>query len=107
MQPRQDPHPTRASAVQRILYMCLMYCYFRFRMAIIGGGPAGTAIIVRAIRLGHIAELCGQSLTSAGVCIIDKNPLNRFGGGRLLDFEVRSKYQECLLFLIAHFAFID
>jgi hypothetical protein len=65
-----------------------MLTSFRFKMLIVGGGPAGTAIMVRAIRLGYLAELCSGSTATAGVCIVEKGPENRFGGGRLLDYEV-------------------
>ena len=50
----------------------------------------GCAIIVRAIRLGMIEDLCSQSVTAAGVCIIDGSSRERFGGGRLQDYLINS-----------------
>ena len=57
-------------------------------MLIIGGGPAGTAILVRAIRLGHLSELCAGDAATAGVCLVEQGPVSRLGGGKLLDYEV-------------------
>lgn len=63
-----------------------------FKLAIIGGGPSGCSVIVRAVRTGNVDELCNdddeQSL--AGVCIIDQCTLKRFGGGRLQDYVINS-----------------
>eukprot|EP01038_Epipyxis_sp_PR26KG_P010627 gene10627-14270_t len=77
-----------------------------FRLLIAGGGPAGCAIIIRAIRLGYTEELLGfegfeatnksqrsDSLTwtpLAGVCLVDKSPIQRLGGGRLQDYVINS-----------------
>lgn len=69
---------------------------FPFKLAIIGGGPAGCAIIIRAIRLGLVDELCQPSSsqpslpTVGGICMIDKGNLERFGGGRLQDYAINS-----------------
>ena len=57
-------------------------------MLIVGGGPAGSAVITRAIRLGCLSEICGSLGNSAGLCVIEKGPASRFGGGKLLDYEV-------------------
>jgi hypothetical protein len=73
-------------------------------MAIIGCGPAGTSIIVRAIHLGMLSELCQGNLddnnintannnnssnnNTAGICMFDKDPPSRIGGGRLQDYVV-------------------
>ena len=61
-----------------------------YRLAIVGGGPAGCAIIVRAIRLAMIHELCSQSDTAAGVCLIEAGELQKFGGGRLQEYRINS-----------------
>jgi hypothetical protein len=68
----------------------------RYNLAIIGGGPAGTAIILRAMHLGFAQDLlngkCRKELElegdSAGVCIFDSQPRSRFGGGKLQDYKV-------------------
>ncbi|CAM9762520.1 unnamed protein product, partial [Ectocarpus fasciculatus] len=59
-------------------------------MLIVGGGPAGSAILTRAVRLGYFSELCGCRGNSAGVCVVEKGPASRFGGGKLLDYEINS-----------------
>jgi hypothetical protein len=61
-----------------------------FKLAIVGGGPSGSSIIVRALRLGVITELCSGSAIEAGVCILDKDTTERFGGGRLQDYIINS-----------------
>lgn len=72
-----------------------------YKLAIIGGGPSGCSIIVRAIRIGLIGELCDftypsdedsliKSPLSAGVCLIDGDTVDRFGGGRLQDYLINS-----------------
>mmetsp|Transcript_12468 Transcript_12468/g.12882 ORF Transcript_12468/g.12882 Transcript_12468/m.12882 type:complete len:1070 (-) Transcript_12468:84-3293(-) len=69
-----------------------------YNLAIIGGGPAGSAIILRAIHLNLSNELlsgkCKRSLEyegeSAGVCIFDIGPKTRFGGGKLQDYKINS-----------------
>ena len=69
-----------------------MYYFYRFRLLIVGGGPAGTAIIIRAMRLGCLSEMCGSLGNSAGICVVEKGPVSRFGGGKLLDYEVCCYY---------------
>lgn len=68
---------------------CLDYPY---KLAIIGGGPSGCSVIVRAVRTGIIDLLCkaDEKLQLAGVCIIDKSTPDRFGGGRLQDYAINS-----------------
>lgn len=63
-----------------------------FKLAIIGGGPSGCSVIVRAVRTGNVDELCNddQKQSLAGVCIIDQCTLKRFGGGRLQDYAINS-----------------
>lgn len=71
---------------------------FPFQLGIIGGGPAGTSIIVRTIHLGFFDELCNGKFDAsashsdcanvAGVCMFDRNPVSRVGGGRLQDYVV-------------------
>jgi hypothetical protein len=36
--------------------VCVWWC--RYRLAIVGGGPAGTSVLVRAVHLGVSHELC-------------------------------------------------
>jgi len=64
-----------------------------FNVLIIGGGPAGVSIIVRAIRLGLFEDLCNGSSCDQGavkgICILDKDTPDRFGCGKLQDYEVR------------------
>ena len=63
-----------------------------YKLAIIGGGPSGCSVLVRAIRIGYFEKLCSidtdESL--AGVCIIDKCGMDRFGGGTLQDYVINS-----------------
>jgi hypothetical protein len=63
-----------------------------FKLAIIGGGPSGCSVIVRAVRTGNVDELCNEDdkHSLAGVCIIDQCTLKRFGGGRLQDYVINS-----------------
>lgn len=77
-----------------------------YKLAIIGGGPSGCSIIVRAARIGVISELCSFTYpqtspestsnpsalhpTSAGVCLIDAGTPERVGGGRLQDYVINS-----------------
>lgn len=62
-----------------------------FKLAIIGGGPSGCSIIVRAIRLGLLRDIAeGSDDNEAGLCLIDKGPREKFGGGRLQDYVINS-----------------
>lgn len=75
-----------------------------FKLAIIGGGPAGSSILVRATRFGLLSELCGFSYesisidpnikesvpSSAGICLFEGGSVERFGGGRLQDYVINS-----------------
>jgi hypothetical protein len=63
-----------------------------FKLAIIGGGPSGCSVIVRAVRTGNLEQLCkaDDKLMLAGVCIIDQSSSDRFGGGRLQDYAINS-----------------
>jgi hypothetical protein len=65
---------------------------FPFKLCIVGGGPSGCSVIVRAVRTGNIERLCGANEQSklSGVCIIDQGSLARFGGGRLQDYSINS-----------------
>ena len=63
-----------------------------YKLAIIGGGPSGCSVIVRAVRTGTADILCSsdEELKLSGVCIIDKSGPDRFGGGRLQDYAINS-----------------
>lgn len=63
-----------------------------YKLTTIGGGPSGCSVIVRAIRTGNIDKLCQSDELQrlAGVCLIDQCSLDRFGGGRLQDYEINS-----------------
>ena len=68
----------------------------QYRCVIVGGGPAGLAVLIRAQRLGVMNEIC-ESVTKlsngtqvGGTCIIDGGAEDRFGGGRLQDYEINS-----------------
>lgn len=54
----------------------------------------GCSVIARAIRIDVIEELCGFSEIGgspfSGVCLIDKDSTERFGGGRLQDYAINS-----------------
>lgn len=65
---------------------------FPFKLCIIGGGPSGCSVIVRAVRTGNIEKLCGidEESNLSGVCVIDRGSLERFGGGRLQDYSINS-----------------
>ena len=65
---------------------------FPFKLCIVGGGPSGCSVIVRAVRTGNIERLCAANKESklSGVCIIDQGSLARFGGGRLQDYSINS-----------------
>lgn len=56
-----------------------------FRTLLVGFGPAGTSVLVRAIRLQMMDELC-----RLGVCVIDGDSDTRLGGGRLQDYLINS-----------------
>ena len=63
-----------------------------YKLFIIGGGPSGCSVIVRAIRIGVLDRLCGRDTAQglAGVCLIDKCDPQRFGGGKLQDYGINS-----------------
>ena len=63
-----------------------------YKLAIIGGGPSGCSVLVRAIRIGYFEKLCSIDTNEslAGVCIIDKCGMDRFGGGTLQDYVINS-----------------
>ncbi|KAJ1422360.1 hypothetical protein B484DRAFT_452414 [Ochromonadaceae sp. CCMP2298] len=83
-----------------------------YKLAVVGGGPSGCSIIIRAIRIGFESDLCGfchrepqkGSLDSdgksislpeyptdvAGVCLIDAGSASRFGGGKLQDYVINA-----------------
>lgn len=64
-----------------------------YKLAIIGAGPAGVAILVRAVRLGLLDELLGpdpQDAKTAGVVMLEKGPSSRVGGGSLAEYAINS-----------------
>jgi len=77
-----------------------------YKIAIVGGGPSGCAIVVRAIRIGALSELCGFCINEvggtsessshsfpeflAGVCLIDQGGASKFGGGKLQEYVINS-----------------
>ena len=52
---------------------------YPYKLAIIGGGPSGCSVIVRAVRTGTADILCGadEELKLSGVCVIDKSGPDR------------------------------
>ncbi len=64
--------------------------YKPYKLCIIGGGPAGNSVLVRAMRLGIMDELCTATETEAGVCLFDSDTSERLGGGRLQDYQINS-----------------
>jgi len=81
-----------------------------YKLAVIGGGPSGCSVIIRAFRIGFGGELCGfctrkpavdvrgQNIIadaqfpfqSAGVCLIDEGAPDKFGGGKLQDYVINA-----------------
>ena len=65
---------------------------FPYKLVIIGGGPSGCSIIVRAVRTGFFEQLCLADAKEmlAGVCLVDRCARDRFGGGKLQDYAINS-----------------
>ena len=65
---------------------------FPYKLVIVGGGPSGCSIIVRAVRTGFFEQLCLADVkeTLAGVCLVDRCARDRFGGGKLQDYAINS-----------------
>lgn len=65
---------------------------YPYKLIIIGGGPSGCSVIVRAARTNTLDQLCkaDESQQLAGVCLIDQCSIDRFGGGRLQDYAINS-----------------
>ena len=66
-----------------------------FKLSIVGAGPAGVSILIKAIRLNLFNELCTETLdenqiSSAGLCIIDENTRQNFGAGKLPNYIINS-----------------
>ena len=64
-----------------------------YKVAIIGGGPAGIAVIVRAIRLSVIGELLGRdpdNEAAAGVLLCEAGPSAKLGSGALGHYAINS-----------------
>ena len=67
-----------------------------FLTIIVGGGPAGLAILVRAARIGVLNELCEKEnkhdvdgVSIKGLCVIDRGDEGQYGCGRLIEYQVR------------------
>ena len=63
---------------------------FPYKLLVVGGGPAGFSIMIRALRLGLLTDLCEASKTHAGVCLLEAGTADRIGGGRLQDYLINS-----------------
>ena len=66
-----------------------------FKLSIVGAGPAGVSIPIKALRLNLFKELCTETLgenqvSSAGLCIIDENTSHNFGAGKLHSYIINS-----------------
>ena len=66
-----------------------------FKLSIVGAGPAGVSILIKAIRLNLFNELCTETsdenqVSSAGLCIIDENTSHNFGAGKLPKYIINS-----------------
>lgn len=67
-----------------------------FKIAILGGGPAGIGVLVRAARLGVIDTLLGNKIKpgsspqSLGLCLVDAGSLDSLGSGQLGTYAIRS-----------------
>lgn len=64
-----------------------------FKLAIIGGGPAGVAVLVRAIRVGQLDKLLGPDAANGaaeGVLLLESGPPERLGGGKLAQYHINS-----------------
>ncbi|GMH73576.1 hypothetical protein TL16_g06228, partial [Triparma laevis f. inornata] len=72
-----------------------------YQLLIVGGGPAGVAVLVRAARLNVLSDLLGGSASSpssssnptppsSGVCIISTSPCSQFGCGALSTYLIQS-----------------
>jgi hypothetical protein len=81
-----------------------------YKLAVVGGGPSGCSVVIRAFRIGFGGELCGFCtrkpavdkdgrnmladaqfpFQSAGVCLIDQSTAETFGGGKLQDYIINA-----------------
>ena len=61
-----------------------------YKLLVVGGGPAGYSILVRALRLSMWSELCDSTKTYAGVCLLESGTAERLGGGKLQDYLINS-----------------
>jgi hypothetical protein len=77
-----------------------------YKLVVVGGGPSGCSVIVRAVRIGLLSDLFGftfdepssPSKTNSatkrpafgGVCLVDSGTKERFGGGSLQDYAINS-----------------
>ena len=74
-----------------------------YQLLIVGGGPAGVAVLVRAARLNVLRDLLAGSQArdrllppgsssppAAGVCVVDVNEASEFGRGALSKYLIQS-----------------
>jgi hypothetical protein len=80
-----------------------------FKLAIVGGGPAGCSILVRAMRTGLMEQLCGAEynalsdvesnsekspvpprLVGGGVCLVEQGGADSLGCGNLRSYAINS-----------------
>jgi hypothetical protein len=81
-----------------------------YKLAVVGGGPSGCSVVIRAFRIGFGGELCGFCtrkpavdkdgrnmladaqfpFQSAGVCLIDQSTADAFGGGKLQNYIINA-----------------
>ncbi|KAH9129117.1 hypothetical protein LEN26_009024 [Aphanomyces euteiches] len=60
-----------------------------YKLAIVGGGPAGVGVLVRAARLGYLPQLLSPA-ASKGVVLIHGGPVDNLGCGNLGEYIINS-----------------
>ena len=81
------------------MVMLILFLYIPYLLL---GGPSGCSIVIRAIRIGVADDLFkftnykspdsdnSSECKAAGVCLIDLNDIDKFGGGKLQDYVINS-----------------